>query len=296
MKQIKARRSYLFLSLQTTWVGGLVLALGLFQAHADEQLFGFVRGAETLPKDTSEIYQFITTRIGKHEGAYYGTDFETEIEHGFTDRFQASLSLENRYIYNHGVNGERDALDDTAGYRFGGVSAAAKYGLLSPFKDALGLALRLEGGHILHDEVDGLPENEWFIAPELDLQKNFRDDTLITELWLGTEWAWGKQPAEQYPRELAFQGGLGVSYRFVPNWFIGVESNIRAEYPLFKLDQFEHYVIYAGPSLHYSSKHWWATLTCVHQLWGEGIGEPLDGRTYAEETNWRIRMKIGFNF
>jgi hypothetical protein len=275
---------------------GSAFHLGALELRADEQLFGFVRGAETLPKGQSELYQFATFRTGKNEGNYSGMDFETEIEHGFTDRFQASLSLENRYIYNRGVHGDRDALNDTEAYRFGGVSSALKYRLLSPFKDPIGVALRLEGGYLLHDEVDGLPEHEGYIAPEIDLQKNFRDDTLITEMWMGTEWAWGKKPAEQYPRELAFQGGLGASYRVARNWFIGVESNIRAEYPLFKLSQFEHYVIYAGPSIHYSAKRWWATLTVVHQVWGGGIGEPLDGKTYAEETDWQIRLKVGLNF
>jgi len=265
-------------------------------AHADEQLFGFVRGAETLPKGKSELYQFVTLRTGKAEGSYYGFDFETEFEHGFSDKLQASLSLEQRYINNHGVNGDRDALDDTDAYRFGGIAASAKYRLWSPFKDPLGVALRLEGGYLWHDEVDGLVEHSPFIAPEVDLQKNFREDTLITELWFGTEWAWGKQPAEQYPRELAFQGGAGVSYRFAPNWFIGLETHARAEYPLFDLNNFEHAVVYAGPSIHYSSRRWWVTLTYNYQVWGNGIDEPADGKTYAEETTHQVRLKIGFNF
>ncbi len=274
----------------------LAASLGTVSLTAEEQLFGFVRGAETLPAGRSEIYQFVTVRTGKSQGTYAGTDFETEFEHGFTDRFQGSVAIENRYIYNRGVDGDRDALDDMNRYRFGGVRASSKYMLLSPFKDSLGLALRVEGGYAQHDEVGGLPEKEFFVAPEVDFQKNFRDDTIITEMWMGTEWAWGKQPAEQYPREIAFQGGLGASYRFVRNWFIGVESHIRAEYPLFRLDNFEHYVIYAGPSIHYSAQRWWATLTCTRQAWGEGIDEPLDGRTFAEETKWKIRLKLGVNF
>jgi len=76
-----------------------------WSAKADEQLFGFVRGAETLPQGKSEVYQFITMRTGKAEGSCYGFDFETEIEHGFTDKLQASLSIEQSYINNHGVNG-----------------------------------------------------------------------------------------------------------------------------------------------------------------------------------------------
>jgi opacity protein-like surface antigen len=275
---------------------GFVLAAGLQQAGADEQLFGFVRGAETLPQGKSELYQFVTMRTGKAEGSYYGFDFETEVEHGFTDKFQASLSLENRYLDNHGVNGDRDALDDKGQYRLGGVTAAAKYRVLSTFEDPIGLALRLESGYLFNDEVDGLAENEFYVAPEMDLQKDFRDDTLITAAWLGAELAWGKRPAEQYTRELAWQGGTGVAYRFAPNWFVGVEANARAEYPMFDLNNFEHVVIYAGPSVHYSAQRWWATLTCVYQVWGNGIGEPADGRTYAEETNMQIRLKVGFNF
>lgn len=273
-----------------------MLCLTVREARADEQLFGFVRGAETLPKDRSEIYQFFTLRTGKAEGSYYGTDFETEIEHGFTDKWQASLSYEQRYINNHGVNGSRDALDDTAGYRTGGIALSTKYRLWSPFKDPLGVAVRLEGGYLWHDEVDGLLEHERYIAPEVDLQKNFLDDTLITEAWMGPEFAWGKQPAEQYPREMAYQGGTGISYRFAPDWFIGFEGNARAEYPMFDFNNYEHVVVYAGPSLHYSSKRWWVTLTYVYQVYGNGVGEPADGRTYAEETDHQIRLKVGFNF
>jgi hypothetical protein len=178
----------------------------------------------------------------------------------------------------------------------GGITASGKYRLLSPFKDPLGVAVRLESGYLFHDEVDGLLEHEFFAAPEVDLQKNFRDDTIITELWLGTELAWGKQPAEQYPREIAWQGGPGISYRFAPNWFIGAEGNVRAEYPMFDLGNFEHVVVYAGPSIHYSAERWWVTLSGVYQVYGSGVGEPHDGRTYAEETDFQIRLKVGINF
>jgi hypothetical protein len=274
----------------------VLVVVGAISARADEQLFGFVRGAETLPQGKSELYQFVTMRTGKAEGSYYGFDFETEVEHGFSDCFQASLAVEQRYINNRGVDGDRDGLDDMNSYRFGGLTASGKYRVLSPFKDPLGLALRVEGGYLWHDEVGGLNENEYFINPELDLQKNFHDDVVICNLNLGAEWAWGKQPAEEYPRELSLIGGAGVSYRFAPNWFIGLESTIRAEYPLFDFDNFEHVVVYAGPALHYSSKRWWVTLAYAYQAWGDGVGEPHDGKTYAEETDHKLRLKVGFNF
>jgi hypothetical protein len=265
-------------------------------AQGDEQLFGFVRGAETLPAQRSELYQFITLHEGKSEGTYYASDFETEYEYGFTDRFQASISLEQHYFYNHGVNGDRDALDNKNAYRFGGVEGSVKYRIFSPFKDPLGVALRIEGGYLLNDEVDGLRQHDRYVKPEIDLQKDFLEDRLICDLDLGVEWAWGKQPAEQYPKELAFEAAAGVAYRFASNWFAGVEVHNRTEYPQFDLGNFEHTVVYAGPSIHYSQKNWWATLTWNYQVYGKGIDEPADGQTFAEETRQVVRFKVGFNF
>ncbi len=261
-------------------------------ARADEQFFGFARGAETLPKGQTELYQFSTLRTGKNEGTYYASDYETEIEYGFTDKFQASVSLVNHYFYNRGVDG----LPNKNNYRFGGGEASGKYRILSPFKDWLGLALRLEGGYLINDEVGGLKQHERYLKPEIDFQKDFLDDTLITVFSLGAEWAWGKQPAEEYPREFSFESAGGVSYRFAPNWYAGVETHFRAEYPLFDLSFFEHSVLYAGPSLHYAQKRWWATLTWNYQVYGKGVDEPNTGQTFAEEQKNLWRLKVGFNF
>ena len=265
-------------------------------APADEQLFGWVLGSETLPAGHGEAYEFMTLQSGKAEGTYRALDTETEFEYGFTDQFQASLALENNYFYNKGVNGPRDALNDTNVFRFGGVELSAKYRFLSPFKDPVGFALRLVGGYLPHDEVDGLEETEGYIAPQFILQKNYFDDTLVIDVNGGTEFAWGKRPAETYPRELAFTGGGGISYRFAPNWYIGLENHVRAEYPLFHLGHFEHVVDYAGPSIHYAAQRWWVTLSYNYQIFGNGIDEPASGQTFAEEVRHQIRLKIGFNF
>ncbi|MGH7953090.1 MAG: DUF6662 family protein, partial [Limisphaerales bacterium] len=146
-------RKSTFVNIHCAVVVGSVLGTGM--AQADEQFLGFTRGAETLPQDRTLLYQFMTLRTGKAEGSYYGWDFETEFQHGFTDKFQASLSIDNHYLDNHGVNGDRDALDDHDYYRFGGITAAAKYRVLSTFEDPIGLALRLESGYLFHDAVGG---------------------------------------------------------------------------------------------------------------------------------------------
>jgi hypothetical protein len=284
------------LSLKCSLAASLLLALSPIATQADEQLFGWVLGSETLPKGHAEVYQYITLRTGKAEGIYRAFDFETEVEYGFTDKFQGNFSVEQHHFYNSGVNGDRDALDDIDSYRFGGLALAGKYNILSPFKDPVGLAVILQSEYKLHDEVDGLKQHEITVYPNFILQKNFLDDTLIFTANAGVELAWGKKPAEQYAYELAATGGLGVSYRFAPNWYFGLESQIRSEYPRFNLGDHEHTVIYAGPTLHYGSKWWWATLSWGYQIYGSGIDEPNDGKTFAEEQRNQIRLKFGANF
>lgn len=267
-------------------------ALCLPAARADENLFGWIRGAETLPKGHFDALGSLTLRTGKDVGGYRGFDLDLEGEYGFTDRLQGSLSVTNRAIYSHG-NGE---LKDTNHFTFGGFEAAAKYRILSPFKDPFGLAVRLEAAWLLHDEVAGLLEHEIFLAPEVIVQKNFLDDTLITELNVGGEWAWGKDPAEQYYKEFSLQGGVGISYRIAPKWFVGIEGRARSEWPLFNFNQFEHVTVYAGPTLHYGTERWWATLSWGYQVYGHGVDEKPRTQTFAEETRHQIRLKVGFDF
>jgi hypothetical protein len=261
-------------------------------AEADEHFFGWVRGAETLPMGHFDAYQFVTMRAGKREGTYNGWDFDTEVEYGITDKFQIGISVEQHYFHIKGVE-ELDNMDE---YRFGGVELSAKYRVLSPFKDKVGLALRLEAGYLSQDDVAGLDQEEIYFDPEIILHKNYFDDTLIFNFNAGVQFAWGKKPAEEYDYELAYHGGLGVSYRFAPGWFFGLEGHIRSEFPEFDIHNHEHTVVFAGPSLHYGAEKWWATASYGYQVWGKGIDEPKDNKTFAEEARNEFRIKVGFNF
>ena len=262
------------------------------EARADEQLWAFARGAETLPKGHAEFYQFATLRTGKRDGDYYAYDFDSELEYGITNEVQASVSIVQHYFDVHDV----EDLRDQNRYRFGGVEASVKGRLLSPFIDPVGLALRVEGGYLAKDDVGGFRQQEWFFAPEVDVQKNFLDDTLFLVANGAAEFAWGKQPAEEYPKELSLIGATGVSWRFAPNWFAGVEARIRSEWPQMDFDHFEHYALYTGPSLHYGAKRWWVTASWLYQAYGRGIEEGNQHQTFAEETEQMARIKVGINF
>jgi len=260
--------------------------------RADEQLFGYIRGAETLPRGHADLYQFTTLRAGKDSGTYRGWDFETEAEYGFTDQLQGSLAVTNHYFDVRGV----PELDDGRNYRVGGLEAAMKYRLRSPFKDGYGLALRPEVAFIRYDDVGGLLEHELLAGAALIYQHNFIDDTLVLAANGGFDFTWGKQPAEAYDHELLLDGLLGLSYRFAANWSAGVETRIHSEFPNFDFGTREHTIVFAGPALHYAVRRWWATLSWAYQLWGDEVDGVVPHKAYAEETRNEYRLKLGLNF
>jgi hypothetical protein len=262
------------------------------EGRADEHIFGWVRGAETLPAGHADAYQFITLRTGKQQGHYRAWDFNTEIEYGINDKFQIGIAVENHYFDIDNV----EELDNQNRYQFGGIEVSAKYRLLSPFKDKIGVALRMELAYLAQDDVAGIEQEEIDIVPEIIFHKNFLDDTLITHLNVGGKLAWGKKPAEEYDYELTFQAAAGIAYRFAPNWFVGLETHWRSEFPEGDLGFHEHTVVFAGPTLHYGAKHWWATASYGYQIYGQGVDEPDHGHTFAEESLNEFRLKVGFNF
>ncbi|MBW8781934.1 MAG: hypothetical protein JF599_08610 [Verrucomicrobia bacterium] len=278
-----------FLAASIASIFALLLTV-VSSARADENLFGYVSGAETLPKGHYDLYQTTTARAGKDAGYYRGWDFETEVEYGFTDKFQGSATLLQHYFDVKNVPG----LDDQNQYQFGGVEFSAKYRFKSVFKDGYGLALRPEVGFMRYDDVAGIMQRMLYVAPTLIYQKNFLDDTLIFAANGGFQLAWGKKPAEEYEHELSLKAGTGLSYRFAPNWFAGVETHIVSEYPMF--NQFEHTVLFAGPSLHYGAQRWWATLSWAWQAWGREVDPTVPRMAFAEEARNEFRLKIGLNF
>ena len=266
---------------------------------ADENFFGYAKGAETLPKGRIDLYQFSTLRTGKanEDGSYNAYDLETEIEYGLSDKFQLGFSVSQNYFSGSALDDDNDGLTQT-GYRFGGVAASGKYRFTSPFIDDFGLALIQQFGYNRHDETAGIVENHLFLAPTLVLQKNFLDNTLITVASAGFDLGWGKKPAEEYSKELGIETRLGISYRFAPNWFAGIEGRVRAEYPQFDITDNEHVVVFVGPNIHYGGEKFWATLSWAYQAYGHESGpdQQVDDRAFAEQVQNEIRLKVGLNF
>jgi hypothetical protein len=278
-------------------------------AHAGEHLLGYVKSAEPLPKGGQELYFWATSRDDKGQGTYHAIDYKTEYEYGVTDRFMVSaavtaMSLDTSGLIIDGYLPQARKFNLKAS----GLELEGLYNILSPAKDNFGLSTTFALDYSRIDKHSGQRKDTLSAEFGLTLQKYFLEGQLV---WLGNvtlEATWAKRaaiadlPADfDWPTspemEIEPTFGTGLSYRFAPNWYVGAETVYQTEFET-EVGQ-ERWSWFAGPSLHYGSSKWWATLTYFRQL--AGGGEMYTGQTdtslhLIEKTKSEVRLKVAFNF
>jgi hypothetical protein len=138
-------------------------------------------------------------------------------------------------------------------------------------------------------------------------QKYFMEGQLVVAANLGIEATDAKRaPIDNLPpdfewptfheMEIEVSASAGVTYRIAPSWFIGAETLYQSERET-EVGQ-ERWSVQAGPTVHYASKKWWATLTYFQQLAGgpEYPGQEYSNLHLVEKTKYEARLKIGINF
>lgn len=267
------------------------LAAALFTApalHADENLFGYTYGAETLPKGRSEVYTYQTLRLDKGDGHYLGWDQKYEFEYGITDHLQASLYVNFNLV---DISGVRDFEDKDADFGFSAVLFALKYNVLSPFKDPIGLSFYVEPGYIARDQTSGDDIDDGYeVETMIIIQKNFLDDTLVWSTNIFAEF--GSEDGDEGWGPTVFSG---LSYRFTENWHIGIEGHWDADYEGLQWNDQQHWDLFAGPVIHYGAKDWWATLSVQKNL-ASGPNSPGHSRNLDDHEEIEVRLKVGLNF
>src|ERR1035437_1542693 len=219
-------------------------------ARADENYFGYTYGSETLPKGHWEIYQWATARTGKADGSYHAVELQTEFEHGFTDHLQGSLYIN---AVQHDITNVSD-FSDRDQTHFNGLQGSLKYSLKSPFKDGYGLAVYFEPGYKRYSDVSGERTDTFFFEPKLIIQKNFLEDTLLWATNFSGEFEREHNlETHAWESELELQLSSGLSYRFAPHWFAGIEMLATSAFERMHLDSLGEYAIFAGPNLHYAT-------------------------------------------
>ena len=281
-----------------------------FQSNADENLLGYVRGAETLPQGSWELYQVVTSRNDKGKGSYNAIDADTELEYGYTDRFSVTGGLLLQSINTSGlvIDGYLPK-DEEYGVKLSGLELALKYNFLSPAKDDIGLSTYFSLEYTRLDPHSGQKKDTTSAKLLAIVQKYFLEGQMIwsTNVGMETTYAHRKeidgdvQAGFDWPEdpemEIEFIAGTGLSYRFMPNWFFGGETMFETEYET-EIGQ-ERWTVFAGPSLHYGGEKWWSTLTYFPQIQGgrEKYPDQTDDKLHlVEKTKYEARLKVGFNF
>ncbi len=289
----------------------LLLAIALILpslASADENFLGYVRGAEPLPENVKELYQIVTARTDKGKGTYSAFDSKTELEYGVTDRFSVAGAVLAQSVHVSGliVDGYLPQ-DNSSGFKPSGFEGAMKYNFLSPVIDPVGFSVYYSLTYSWLDRHSGQYKDTTTQEVEFLFQKYFFDAQLA---WIGnlvTETTYAKRahingldPNVEWPTipemEIGLKIGTGLSYRFIPSWFAGIETVYETEYET-EVGQ-ERWTWFAGPSIHYASQSWWTTLTYFPQI--KGGGEKFEGQPddfhLIEKTKQEVRLKVGFNF
>jgi hypothetical protein len=289
-------------------------------ASADENLWIYTRSAETLPNGATELKASVVSRRGKADADYVFNDIRFEAEHGITDRLTINGSI---MIFDHDYSTSNPDLQpffDTqggAGGRFnktqiGGLEVGAKYNILSPYKDAVGLAVKLIGEHRFKYRLDGATINQDTVALQLFLQKNFINNQLVFAFSPKIEWEDRKSPGV-IEKEIALDIAAGVAYRVAPKFSIGAEFRHQSDYlsPLdtttgeydpnlrpskfpFKFGSQYQNGNYLGPTFHYADKKFWATAGVLWQISGGGeFAFNRNGLNVDEHEKVHIGLTLG---
>jgi len=306
-------------------VWSLSVVLGIIAlpavAQADESLWIYAKGAETLPRGRTEVKASVVSRRGKAESDYVFNDIRFEAERGITNRLTGYVEL---VAYNHDystTNPDLQPLFDTqggAGGRFrktsvAGVDVGLKYNILSPYKDPIGLAVSVEYDRRFKYRIDGASIDQDEVDLVLHFQKNFLSNQLVFVFTPKIEWENRRSPGI-IEREISLDIAAGVSYRVAPRWNVGAEfrhqsdylspydtetqsfdPNLRPSKLPFKFGSQYQNGNYVGPVVHYASQKWWATAGALFQVAGGGkFAFNRDGLNVDEHERVNLALSLGF--
>ncbi|MEM7019495.1 MAG: DUF6662 family protein [Pseudomonadota bacterium] len=314
--------------IKAKWLMTIIATLGLlsFQpASADENLWVYTKGTDTRPEGSTEIKLNSISRFNKDSGDYTFHDIRPEIEYGITDYLTVGAAL---MIFSHDYSVDDPDLEPMfetqggAGSTFkktqiGGYEIKLKYNILSPYKDALGLSLGFAYERRDKYRLDGADIDQDSFVPMIFLQKNFLDDTLVFAFMGKMEFERRKSPGV-LEEEIALDFALGVSYRFQPKWFVGLEFRHQSDYLCpeeegvcdpelqrsswdlgdFKIGTQHQNGNYLGPSIHYAEEKWYATAGILFQIFGGGsqFAFVRDNKNWDEHEKYHLGFSFGYNF
>ncbi|MBN8550878.1 MAG: hypothetical protein J0M12_16305 [Deltaproteobacteria bacterium] len=260
----------------------LLLASGGF---ADERYFTYSYESSVLSQGEFELEQWVTNQNGKQDGSYSQWNYRTELEYGVTDRYTTALYVNVNSTHSVGVTD----VDNNTSVEFKGFSWENIYQLSNPHLDAIGSALYLEYST---DSDDHELEGKVLLSKVLENGLNIVFNSVYEMEWEYED----EEEGDKYEKEATIEFTGGASYKLSPAWAVGLESVYVAAYPDgFDLQGREYQAVYVGPNVHYGAPSWWATLTFMPQVWGDGDGAS-GGRQLVHQEKMEIRLIVGYVF
>ena len=306
-------------------------------ASADENLWVYARGVDTRPQGSWELKLQDIIKTGKDGGDYTSHEIRAGAEYGVTDKLTVGAEV---ILFHHDysvTNPDLQPYFDTQGgaggsiseANFGGYEFEFKYNILSPYarEDGIGLSLGAGWEHRESYRLDGADIDQDTIVLYGYLQKNFLDDTLVFALTPKVELekrTSGLGADFVLEEEIALDISAGVSYRFAPKWYAGLEYRHQSDYlvplvigedgglvydepelrpsdiDLFFPELGEQFQNgnYIGPTLHYGEEKWWVTAGALFQFDGGGRDGSFNvgNKNYDEHEDLHFSLAVGFNF
>jgi hypothetical protein len=299
------------------WRFGLAATFSVisFAASAGESAFAYVYTTDLLPQGAKEIEQWVTLRHQQVGGSYSQLEGRTAFEYGLADNLQIAFYV--NYAWTHAcLNGPFGATTPGEKFadfsvdpdlpfnqsRFIGVSGEAIYRILSPYTDAIGLAVYVE-------PTIGPNFVEW--ENRIILQKNFFDDllTVAFNFTYAPEFRnlLSNDPAnpttKSWQEETDVNFSLAAPYRFIENWSAGFELLNEREFNSFTFNHASNSGYYLGPTLHYGGERFFVTMTALWQMPWASVhtdtvpGALVNGYTLDNDfEKFRFRLKAGYTF
>ena len=251
-------------------------------SQADERIFGYVFTTDSMPQDKWEVQNWLRVRLHQSHGDYQLYQLANGANYGVSSDFQLGI-----FINSHHVTADRNSIQGrTSGayvpdnaapdrtyssVRFDSVSLPSKYRLMSPYIDDVGVAIFAE---------PSIGSRENGLAYGVIVQSNFLDDTLVFAANVVATHVWKYRNASTVAvydpsapgGPARWDGGsyldftFGASYRFVENWFAGLEFRNRNQFSGASFQHAGYSAFFLGPNLHYGGRRFWATLTVLPQL------------------------------
>lgn len=286
------------------------IVLGAFvvpgTALAGEGAFGWLYTLDLQPKGTWEIEQKLDLNTGQAPGGRYNLwKSKTGLEYGVTNDFQltgyvnaysvnASKNYTNcedgsaRCTSGWGVPGSKSELNSYSKTSVDGVSLEGIWRITNPVVDPVGVGIYLEGTTGSYADA---------IEARLLLQSNFLDDRLILAANIVGEiekYKWNDEPMKESIVDVL----LGVSYRFAPKWFAGIEGRVHNDFSGYGFQQRTQFANFVGPNIHYASKDWWFTAAWRYQIggqcWAPGDADCMGGKVADSHGVNNFIVKVGF--